>query len=328
MSHLLWGSLSATVITALLGSSLPAIAIDAQDPNANLETDVESVDVTAVEPRIPSEVVEESATVAIALNQTAIYPHQSGSSTAATLFVNQIPVATFLGEANTANTVITDGFLTPAQIQNGEIPFVTATESDPIWRAAQVAQQISQLDPTVAADIALNWDKTQKAYAVQIGEQTLLTVNSKNTLPRTTRNLDQDALGVVNLIRRQVGNAPALTTPNTPRPRPRPSVATSSRSRYNGQRGQASWYGPGFHGRRTANGERYNQNAMTAAHRSLPFGTRVRVTNLNNGRSVVVRINDRGPFIRGRVIDLSRAGAGAIGMISSGVAPVRLEVLN
>lgn len=92
--------------------------------------------------------------------------------------------------------------------------------------------------------------------------------------------------------------------------------------------GKASWYGPGFHGRLTANGERYNQNAMTAAHRSLPFGTRVRVTNVNNGRSVVVRINDRGPFIRGRVIDVSAAAAHNLGMVHHGVVPVRLQVLR
>jgi rare lipoprotein A (peptidoglycan hydrolase) len=91
-------------------------------------------------------------------------------------------------------------------------------------------------------------------------------------------------------------------------------------------RGIASWYGPGFHGRQTANGERFNQNDMTAAHRSLPFGTKVRVTNSNNGRSVVVRINDRGPFIGGRVIDLSAAAAQYIGM--DGIAPVNIEILG
>lgn len=90
----------------------------------------------------------------------------------------------------------------------------------------------------------------------------------------------------------------------------------------------ASWYGPGFYGNRTANGEVFTGRDMTAAHRTLPFGTRVRVTNLNNGRSTVVRVNDRGPFIGGRVIDLSEAAASRLGMISSGTAPVRLEVLR
>ena len=92
--------------------------------------------------------------------------------------------------------------------------------------------------------------------------------------------------------------------------------------------GSASWYGPGFHGNRSASGEIFNQNALTAAHRSLPFGTQVRVTNLNNGRSVIVRINDRGPFSGGRIIDLSRAAASAIDMVNAGVARVRVEVLE
>jgi len=89
---------------------------------------------------------------------------------------------------------------------------------------------------------------------------------------------------------------------------------------------KASYYGSEYHGRITASGERFDMNAMTAAHRSLPFGTRVRVTNLDNGRSAVVRINDRGPFVRGRVIDLSHAAAKKIGL--TGLAPVRVEVLN
>ena len=91
--------------------------------------------------------------------------------------------------------------------------------------------------------------------------------------------------------------------------------------------GTASWYGPGFHGRQTANGERYNMYGLTAAHRSLPFGTKVRVTNRANGKSVVVRINDRGPYVGERVIDLSRGAAQAVSMIDSGTATVSLDVL-
>ena len=90
------------------------------------------------------------------------------------------------------------------------------------------------------------------------------------------------------------------------------------------QTGQASYYGYGA-GSQTASGARFNPNAMTAAHRTLPFGTKVRVTNKRNGKTVVVTINDRGPFIRGRIIDLSTAAAGVIGMRSSGVAPVVVE---
>ena len=92
--------------------------------------------------------------------------------------------------------------------------------------------------------------------------------------------------------------------------------------------GIASWYGPNFHGKRTANGETYNQNDLTAAHRTLQMPSLVRVTNLENGRSVVVRINDRGPFKRGRVIDVSRKAAELLGFIGNGTARVRLEVLE
>ena len=99
---------------------------------------------------------------------------------------------------------------------------------------------------------------------------------------------------------------------------PAPALAKAS--------GIASYYAKSLNGRRTASGERYDGKALTAAHRTLPFGSRVRVTNLGNGRSVVVRINDRGPFVRGRVIDLTPAGARAIGF--SGVAPVSLSVLG
>ncbi|MFO0039591.1 MAG: septal ring lytic transglycosylase RlpA family protein [Synechococcaceae cyanobacterium] len=92
--------------------------------------------------------------------------------------------------------------------------------------------------------------------------------------------------------------------------------------------GQASWYGPGFYGNRTASGEVFRPGTLTAAHRTLPFGTRVRVTNLWNGRSAVVRINDRGPFHGGRIIDLAHGAASQLGVTASGVAQVRLEVLD
>jgi rare lipoprotein A len=92
--------------------------------------------------------------------------------------------------------------------------------------------------------------------------------------------------------------------------------------------GEASWYGPGFFGNRTANGEVFRPGSLTAAHRSLPFGTKVRVTNLWNGRSAVVRINDRGPFHGARVIDLAHGAAHELGLIASGTARVKLEVLQ
>ncbi len=112
--------------------------------------------------------------------------------------------------------------------------------------------------------------------------------------------------------------------PKPPAPKPAPEPAEKVVGSFEGR---ASWYGPGFHGRRTASGQTFDRNALTAAHRTLPFGTLVRVTNLNNGAQVTVRINDRGPFHGGRVIDLSEAAARKVGMTASGTAPVRGEIL-
>jgi rare lipoprotein A len=94
------------------------------------------------------------------------------------------------------------------------------------------------------------------------------------------------------------------------------------------QVGVASWYGPRFHGRRAASGEIFNQHRFTAAHRHLPFGTQVKVTNLDNGKSVIVRINDRGPYVKGRIIDLSRAAARELEMTKDGTVRISLEVLS
>lgn len=92
------------------------------------------------------------------------------------------------------------------------------------------------------------------------------------------------------------------------------------------QRGSASWYGAEFDGKKTASGERYDMDDMTAAHRKLPLGTKVEVTNLDNGKSVEVEVNDRGPYAKGRIIDLSKAAAKKLGMTKDGTAPVKIEV--
>ena len=117
-----------------------------------------------------------------------------------------------------------------------------------------------------------------------------------------------------------IDDAPGLAVPERP--------ALGLRGGRDLQRGVASWYGPGFHGRLTANGERFDMNELTAAHKTLPFGTRVLVHNPRTGKEVVVRINDRGPFIKGRMIDLSKAAAKALGFKSRGHDAVVLrEVL-
>ena len=122
--------------------------------------------------------------------------------------------------------------------------------------------------------------------------------------------------------------AKAIVEPESeviPPPEPAKPVAPLVISTHSGE---ASWYGPGLYGNRTANGEVFRRGTMTAAHRTLPFGTRVRVTNLWNGRKAVVRINDRGPFAGDRVIDLAHGAASELGLTSSGIAQVRLEVLR
>ena len=92
--------------------------------------------------------------------------------------------------------------------------------------------------------------------------------------------------------------------------------------------GKASFYGPGFHGRRAANGSIYDMNEMTCAHKSLPFGSILKVTNQNNGKSITVKVTDRGPYVKGRIIDLSVAAAKEIDMVDKGVVPVKVEVIE
>ncbi|MGM0587672.1 MAG: septal ring lytic transglycosylase RlpA family protein [Bacteroidota bacterium] len=92
--------------------------------------------------------------------------------------------------------------------------------------------------------------------------------------------------------------------------------------------GQASWYGPNFHGKKTASGERFNMYRYTAAHRTLPLGTKIRVVNVDNGKSVVVRINDRGPYAKGRILDLSKRAARKLDMLDTGTAHVQLYLIK
>ena len=115
---------------------------------------------------------------------------------------------------------------------------------------------------------------------------------------------------------------PRTEPPRRAEPAPKPPADGTT------QQGTASWYGKPHHGKKTASGEVYDMNALTAAHRTLPLGTRVRVTNAENGRSVIVRINDRGPFRDNRIIDLSRAAARELGVTGEGLFKVRLEVLE
>jgi len=138
------------------------------------------------------------------------------------------------------------------------------------------------------------------------------------------------ALGFASIVAAiiAVGLVTGCGGPSKPGPS-KPGVGSRG-PRYPGdtQRGYASWYGGSFHGRKTASGERFNKNALTAAHRTLPLGSRVRVTHARSGATVTVRINDRGPYSRGRIIDLSEAAARRLGIVRSGVALVVLYVVS
>lgn len=254
---------------------------------------------------------------------------------------------------NTDNSVkvASIGNLADAKIQN------RSSSNDPVKRASLVAAKINRLirdnvkadtitvswkgaDPSLVAARSQNKNSSSQQkldrYTIKVNNQELVEINQNTRLADSTNNLANDALQATNRLRRLVGNAAPLKEianlpVRSPKSSPNPIVSIPQRIASNIRlsfQGIASFYGRGFAGRPTATGERFNPEAMTAAHRSLPFGTRVRVTNVRNGRSVVVRINDRGPFIRGRVIDLSTGAARTLGMIGSGLAPVRIEVLG
>lgn len=292
-----------------------------------------------------------------------IEPHQIAGRLAATLFVRDIPVLTFLGSLPTNNSETKIGRTGNSQDMNGiprrtgdsdlsangiaensiERPGEDISATDPVWRATTVAAKVNQLSREAldANFITVVWNGESKSpgttsisdresYVIQVNGEKLVEVNADTRLPDTTNNLAQDALQITNRLRRLMGNAPPLRDiAGRPAPTPKPiRIALTTRPILSRITGVASWYGPGFHGNRSANGEIFNQNAFTAAHRNLPFGTQVKVTNLNNGLSVTVRINDRGPYARGRIIDLSAAAARTLGIMQTGVAPVSLEILG
>lgn len=260
---------------------------------------------------------------------------------AATLYIRNIPVLTFIGNVTdkTSRAVVSSSkqvkVASMGKLPSPDPNSLPAASNTPVERATKVAAKLNQLsqEGLNANEIAVRWKSNNNSsdrYAVNINGEELVEINSETLLADTTKDPAIDALQVTNRLRRLLGNAPALTE-ITGQPQSQIIQQTTqvvAQAVKVGSRGMASWYGPGFHGRRTANGERFNQNALTAAHRSLPFGTKVRVTNTRTGRSVVVRITDRGPFTGGRVIDLSAAAARIVGVMQSGVAPVNLEVLG
>ena len=242
--------------------------------------------------------------------------HEHENRQAATVYVNNIPVLTYVDPADTAEVV--SGWLPPVEAT------ASASELDGVLAdAATMATQLEAIDGEEAAFTA-HWN--EGSYTVMAGDSPLVTLSEQVQLPDATASETENVLQVTNRLQRLLGDGTAEpVTEVTGKPAPPVQRVAAVRSSY---RGMASWYGPGFHGRRSASGESFNQHAMTAAHRTLPFGTQVRVTNVNNGRQVVVRINDRGPYSHGRIIDLSAGAASAIGLRSAGVGPVLIEVLR
>ena len=277
-----------------------------------------------------------------------IQPHEHAGRKAATLYVRNIPVLTFIGSRSASSNGVkmgatqTDESSQIATLKSGSVSAAApsseqrqnstqTSQLDPVTRATTIAAKLNQLyrQGVDAKSITVSWKQAPNGrgdrYIIEANKTTIVAVDADTILPDTTQNPEQDALQVTNRLRRLIGDAaPLREVPNKPNSVPQISLGPI-KLRISGW---ASWYGPGFDGNASASGETFNQNAMTAAHRSLPFGTQVQVTNLDNGRSVIVRINDRGPYAGDRVIDLSAGAARILGVIQSGIAPVRLEVMS
>ncbi|MFB2935181.1 septal ring lytic transglycosylase RlpA family protein [Aerosakkonemataceae cyanobacterium BLCC-F154] len=366
MKQRFWSGVSAAILTTALGTTLscnaetnkvagtesenkPAAA--ASQPSTPINTPPDTIKVGEFQSKTGSNAQEQVI--------AKIQAHEIAGRQAATLYLRDIPVLTFVSTSPVESSSVKEG--TSSQSGNPQVESVTI---NPTARASTIAAKLNQLnrENLDASQITVTYAGSNKVsnsneetlqaqantasnqktallakvnrdrYIIKINGEKLVEITENTRLPDTTNNLAEDALQATNRIRRLMGNAPPLTEiPGKPTPQSQPGQVAFLRTQPTIKailRGIASWYGPGFHGNRTANGERYNQNSLTAAHRSLPFGTMVRVTNLRNGLSVVVRINDRGPFTRGRIIDLSAAAARTIGLTSSGIARVTVEVLG
>lgn len=395
MNHKLLSSLTASLLIATVGLPNTTNAqnpeVSAQDSESNSQPSglqVGASDSTEPTSSLPSPVARlgkqsnEVVKVGEQQSHTAtrtssevvvnVQPHELSGREAATLYVRNIPILTFMG----ARVATPDGMKLGRQsspsseessytksLLRSEASSSTVTsllrssftltrpgstdykyealsdrqaEADPVWRASVVAARINQLqrDGIQADSITVSWDDQPKdstnrdRLVIRANRIAIATLDSNTILPNGTRNLEQDALQATNRLRRLLGNAAPLREISG-----QPGSGNIAQNLATGAirllaTGFASWYGPGFHGNQSASGERFNQYAMTAAHRTLPFGTRVLVTNLDNGQSVVVRINDRGPFHGNRVIDVSKGAASVLGLVHSGIARVRLDVID
>jgi rare lipoprotein A len=280
-----------------------------------------------------------SNSAASAANVAKIYAHTVDGKPAATVYVRGIPVMTFVeGESQPrqkdlpkdlpreANQGDKDGKETKdsKDVKAAIAQDKLQASTNPIERAAAVASLINQMnrEGQDASKITPEWQSGN--FVIRFAGRGTLRFDQSVRLPETTKETSTDVLESANLIRRLMGGASPLTAVlNAP-----PTANNAMGQVLQVASGIASWYGPGFAGNLSANGEIFDPEAMTAAHPNLPFGTMVRVINMDNGQSVVVRINDRGPYVHGRIIDISAGAARSIGMIPTGVAQVKLEILG
>jgi rare lipoprotein A len=288
-----------------------------------------------------------------------IHTHKLNGKNAATVYVRGIPVVTYIESEESTKSASEKTKSEPKgetkkNSESVKLPSATVnletrksdspakssedssenllTSANPIERATAAAALINQLnrDGLDANKIIPAWKNGN--YVIKLGDRGVLKFDQQAVFPESLQNQTQDVLESANLLRRLLGGAePVLEVVNAPKPKL--AARSSAKPALNSQivgvmSGMASWYGPGFDGNYSASGEVFNASELTAAHLTLPFGTLVRVVNMDNNQSVVVRINDRGPYMHDRVIDISTAAANVIGLISSGVAPVRLEVLS
>jgi rare lipoprotein A len=321
MNQKFWSGITTTAIVTVFGTTafLASSQIDVAASEADSASKEQLAETETTQPHA-NELAKSLSHLETTTEENAIatiFPHQWKDSPAVTLRIRDIPVLTFLGSPVKPEN--------PTQAT--ETRKSAQSPNNLLLRAKAVASRLNQLSQNNldARKITVSWKSESQSYSIKVQDEELATIDDSTILPDTTDNPAIDALQATNRLRRLMGDAPPLTE-IAGQPKPKPGKTLAMQVGVKQMRGMASWYGPGFHGRQTANGERFNQHSLTAAHRSLPFGTKVRVTNANNGRSVVVRINDRGPFVGGRSIDLSAAAARAIGM--SGVAPVRIEILG
>ena len=287
-----------------------------------------------------------TATATNGMEIARVQPHQLEGRMAATLYVRNVPVLTFTGSQSFEN--INNEVGAGGSERNSAANYVFQKLNEPIWQATAVAAKINQmyLDHVDAKMIKAVWQPEDKSrvdkdatrtvnsghYLIKVKDTVLAEIDSSTRLPDTISDRAKDALQATNRLRKLIGDAPPLheisgRQVQLPRDQFIEEIATSL-VRLGRMLGFASWYGTQDNGKQTASGEVFSDSELTAAHRDLPFGTKVLVTNRQNGRSVVVRINDRGPYVPDRIIDLSTAAASLLGMLEPGVVPVNVDVLG